>query len=303
MRNGASVQSCSSLKKSQFEGRSPSDRPTWHLNLNQTPGSTFGCKHPESSIQRPLSPCPAPNASSPACYRSYAAIGVNVFYTIASVPLALHYLNKEEFGLWALVTQLSGYLMLLEFGTSGSVARSLSDHKDHIEDGIYGNILRTGARVFLIQGFFVALLGGGAAWCAPTLLGLPLRLQHPFAVLMAVQALLTGTRLAVGALGSPLWCHQRLDLSNLAASISLIVTFAVLWLGFHLGWHLYSLPVSTAAGFAVSLAITYCSCRRLGFYPPPEHRGRFDPSLFRTLLHFGSGLFLMNLGAQLASAS
>ena len=234
---------------------------------------------------------------------SYAGIGVNILYTVASVPLALHYLDKEEFGVWALVTQLAGYLMLLEFGMSGSVARSLSDHKDSIKDGVYGSILRTGARVFAIQGILVFLLGLVVAWFAPTLLGLPSRLHYSFSILMAAQALLSGARLAVGSLASPLWCHQRLDLSALASSGSIVASFVVLWVCFHLSWHLYSLTIATAAGFIVSLAVTAYSCHRLGFYPPREYRGRFDPILFRELLHFGGGLFLMNLGAQLASAS
>jgi O-antigen/teichoic acid export membrane protein len=234
---------------------------------------------------------------------SYAAIGVNILYTLASVPLALHYLDKEEFGLWAVVTQLSGYLMLLEFGMTGSVARSLSDHKDQMEDGIYGNILRTGARVFAIQGVLVAVMGLALAFLAPPLLDLPARLHHPFAILMAAQAVLSGLRLSLGALGSPLWCHQRLDLSNLSSSLSLVGTFAVLWIGFHLGWHVYSLTVSSVVGTFLSSFSIYLFCRRLGLYPPHEHRGRYDPRLFRELFHFGGGLFLMNLGAQLASAS
>lgn len=234
---------------------------------------------------------------------SYAAIGVNILYTLASVPLALHYLDKEEFGLWALVTQLSGYLMLLEFGMTGSVARSLSDHKDHMEDGIYGSILRTGGRVFAIQGVLVAVMGLALAWFAPPLLDLPARLHQPFAILMAAQAILSGLRLSLGALGSPLWCHQRLDLSNLSSSLSLVGTFAVLWIGFHLGWHVYSLTVSFVVGTFLSLFSTYFSCRWLGLYPSREHRGRYDPQLFRELFHFGGGLFMMNLGAQLASAS
>ncbi|PAW67973.1 MAG: hypothetical protein B9S30_06515 [Verrucomicrobiia bacterium Tous-C5FEB] len=234
---------------------------------------------------------------------SYAAIGVNILYTLASVPLALHYLDKEEFGLWALVTQLSGYLMLLEFGMTGSVARSLSDHKDQMEDGIYGSILRTGGRVFAIQGVLVAVMGLALAFLAPPLLDLPARLHHPFAILMAAQAVLSGLRLSLGALGSPLWCHQRLDLSNLSSSLSLVGSFAVLWIGFHLGWHVYSLTVSSVVGTFLSSFSIYLFCRRLGLYPPHEHRGRYDPRLFRELFHFGGGLFLMNLGAQLASAS
>ena len=234
---------------------------------------------------------------------SYATIAINILYTVVSIPLALHYLDKEEFGLWALVTQMAGYLMLLEFGMSGSVARSLSDHKDEIETGVYGSILKTGARVFMIQGAAIVALGLALAWFAPSMMHLPEHLHRPFILLMSAQALMNGVKLAVGSLASPLWCHQRLDLSNLAGSVSMIVTFAVLWLGFHLGWHIYSLTIATAAGFFVSITMIWISCRRLGLYPPKPYRGRFDPALFKQLFHFGSDLFLLNLGTQLVSAS
>jgi O-antigen/teichoic acid export membrane protein len=234
---------------------------------------------------------------------SYASIAINILYTVVSIPLALHYLNKEEFGLWVLVTQMAGYLMLLEFGMSGSVARSLSDHKDEIENGVYGSILKTGARVFMIQGVAIVALGLALAWFAPSMMNLPEHLHRPFILLMSAQALLNGVKLSVGSLASPLWCHQRLDISNLAGSSSMIVTFAVLWLGFHLGWHIYSLTVATAVGFCVSTAMIWISCRRLGLYAPKAYRGRFDPVLFKQLFHFGGDLFLLNLGAQLLSAS
>jgi O-antigen/teichoic acid export membrane protein len=120
---------------------------------------------------------------------------------------------------------------------------------------------------------------------------------------MAAQAVLSGIRLSLTTLGSPLWCHQRLDLSNLATGVSLIVAFFVLWFGFYMGWHVYSLLISAAIGSVVNLTFCYLSCNQLGLYPPHQYRGRFDPAIFRKLFHFGSGLFLMNLGAQLASAS
>jgi len=236
-------------------------------------------------------------------FSSYAAIGVNIFYTLASVPLALHYLNKEEFGLWALVTQLSGYLMLLEFGMTGSVARSLSDHKDHIENGIYGNILCTAARVFTIQGGLVAILGVSFACFGGPLLGLPKSMEGLFTSLMSGQAVLSGLRLAFSALGAPLWCHQRLDLSNLSTGLSLLATFASLWLGFFLGCQLFSMLISSAIGSALAIGLSYMFCCHFNFYPTRKNRGQFDFSVFRELFHFGSGLFLMNLGAQLTSAS
>ena len=50
----------------------------------------------------------------------YVFLGANALYTLASVPLALHYLSKPEFGLWAVATQIAGYLMLIDFGLGTS---------------------------------------------------------------------------------------------------------------------------------------------------------------------------------------
>ena len=69
----------------------------------------------------------------------YAAMAANVFYTLASIPLALHYLGKEQFGLWSVVTQVASYLLLLDLGVTGSVSRILIDHKDKKNGGDYGS--------------------------------------------------------------------------------------------------------------------------------------------------------------------
>jgi len=61
----------------------------------------------------------------------YAALASTVLVTLASVPLALHYLSKEEFGLWALASQVAAYLSLIDAGMTGSLSRFLIDHKDH----------------------------------------------------------------------------------------------------------------------------------------------------------------------------
>lgn len=234
---------------------------------------------------------------------SYAAIGVNILYTIASVPLALRYLDKEQFGLWALVAQMSAYLGLLELGMRGSVARILSDHKDEQEGGAYGSVLRTGNRVFLIQGFAVSVCGLILAAFGPRLLDLPTKLHDQFTILTALQSSVIGMGLAVAGLGAPLWCHQRLDISALTSSACMVVSFVILWAGFALGWGIYSLLAVSVVSLIVGTSATYLACKCMGFYPSSANRGRYDSTIFKELFHFGSGLFLMNLGALMASAS
>lgn len=234
---------------------------------------------------------------------SYAAIGVNILYTIGSVPLALHYLNNEQFGLWALVTQMSCYLGLIELGMRGSVSRILSDYKDDKNGGEYGSVLRTGNIVFLIQGLVMALCGVFLALSGPHLLDLPSKLHNSFTVFMIIQSSLGGAGLALAGFTSPLWCHQRLDISALISSISLVVSFALLWFGFSAGFGIYSMLSISVAGLVVGSSLGYICCKRLGFYPADGHRGQYDHRIFKELIGYGSSLFLMNLGSQLASAS
>ena len=92
----------------------------------------------------------------------YVLLGANMVYTLASVPLALHYLSKAQFGLWALVTQVAGYVALVDFGLSASASRVLIDHKDQRASGNYGSMVQTGALVGLTQaGRFSASLYNG----------------------------------------------------------------------------------------------------------------------------------------------
>ena len=66
---------------------------------------------------------------------SYAQIGATVLYSLVSIPLALTFLPRAEFGLWALTSQIAGYLALMDLGMGSSVARILIDYKDERNNG------------------------------------------------------------------------------------------------------------------------------------------------------------------------
>src|SRR6266481_8055191 len=90
---------------------------------------------------------------------SYALLAAATCATLVSVPLALHYLSKERFGLWGLMASTGGYLSLIDLGMSGSVARLLIDYKDQKERGQYGSFVKTGWLVLVTQGMVILLAG------------------------------------------------------------------------------------------------------------------------------------------------
>ena len=159
----------------------------------------------------------------------YLLLGTNVVFTLAQVPLALHYLTKSEFGLWALTTQITGYLLMLDLGMSGSLVRNLIDHKDDKGGGKYGSIILTGSLVLLIQGVCIVLggviLSFGLAWLFPSV---EPSLMDDFQILVAGQCILVGVTF-VGRIASfILQAHQRFDVSNYASIVTFLVIFLVL---------------------------------------------------------------------------
>src|SRR5436853_720001 len=122
----------------------------------------------------------------------YLLLGANIVYTLAQVPLALHYLSKEEFGLWALALQVSGYLQFIDLGMASSITRFLVDHKDHVEDGAYGSIIKTGLLVLAAQGAIVIAGGALVGFLSPGLFAVPAAHHRAFQILVAGQCAILG---------------------------------------------------------------------------------------------------------------
>jgi O-antigen/teichoic acid export membrane protein len=233
----------------------------------------------------------------------YAAMGANVLYTMGSVPLALTYLSKSEFGLWALVMQIGGYLSLIDLGMSSSLGRFLIDHKDTPSDGLYGGTIKTGLLVQAVQGLGVLLVGLILAWLLPGWLRVPSALSGAFFWLMCGQSLLTATGFPTRIFGQMLNAHQRIDMQNYGLVGSFLLSFVALWLGFAGGLGIYSLLLAGVVGSFVLTAITALACWRFGLLPRAGEWGRVTWARFRELFHYGANVFLIAVGTQLIISS
>jgi O-antigen/teichoic acid export membrane protein len=233
----------------------------------------------------------------------YFAIAVNIAYTVASVPLALHYLGKEQFGLWALAQQIMGYLILLDLGVSSAVSRFIADYKDDVNGGGYGSLLLTGAIVFAIQGLIIAIVGVAFSFFAPALFAVPEHLASDFTNVLTIIITLAGFSVALRTLGAPLWAFQRMDVSYALGSLTLLTSIAALWAGFHLGWGIYSFALSGIPAAFICPAITIWFCWKSGFYPTARNWGRPRWPLFRKIFSFGYDVVCLSLGSQLVNAS
>ena len=198
----------------------------------------------------------------------YVLLGANVFYTLASVPLALHYLSKEEFGLWALVMQMANFnLILIDLGMSGSLSRILIDHKDDKNASHYGSVIQTGVLVLTVQAVLIAAAGVVISLWLPEWMNVPEKFWHIFRILMVWQCVVLAAAFVGRIFGFILSAHQRFDVSNYAGMGGIVTSLVALWISFKCGWGLYSLLTSYVAGMAVNTLYTAWATYYLGFLP------------------------------------
>jgi len=234
---------------------------------------------------------------------SYLSLVAASVYTMVSVPLALHYMSRAEFGLWALMSQIGGYLMLVDVGMSASTARFLIEHKDHPERGEYGSVLLTGQLVLFVQGLIVVAVGCLLSPLLATMLDIPPALRHSFVMLTCWQSIVVGGTLATKTLNHVLYAHQRLDVVNYSQPVGFAVMTVVLWIALRNGASVFSVVWANAAGWLVGTAVLGVASAKMGFFPPRGAWGRASVPRFKELFGFGKDMFLITLGEQLISAS
>ena len=150
---------------------------------------------------------------------SYAALGVTALYSLASVPLALVYLSREEFGLWAVITALASYLALIDMGMSMSVGRALFDFKDAQDSGEYGGVIQTGFLVLLVQGLLVLATGWVAAPGLAHFMKIEARLEPEFSFLLRWQCAITAAGFATKMFTNLLIAQHRYEIATMCSPL------------------------------------------------------------------------------------
>ncbi len=233
----------------------------------------------------------------------YLMMGANVAFTLASVPLALHHLSKAEFGLWALTTQIAGYVALIDLGMAGALTRILVDYKDDVASANYGSLILTGFLVSLAQGCLILGGGVGLAWLLAPLLDLPAEVWREFRWLVIWQCVVLATAFAFRIAGHLLAAHQRSYIVNFSQAISFLVNYGVLWFGFARGWGVFSMVWAQLAAQVIPAAAAIVACVALRLFPAAGRWGAPTWTSFCELFAFGRDMFFYSLGGQLVNAS
>lgn len=233
----------------------------------------------------------------------YAVLFANIVFSLAQVPLALHYLNKAEFGLWALAFQIAGYLQLIDFGMSGSVSRLLIDHKHQPDGGAYGSTVQTGFLVLVVQGVIILFGGITFTLAFSRWLNLPADLLKTFQWLMVGLCLMLAFTFSTRIFSHLLTAHQRFDVVNYSQVGLFGVNFLVQWLCFRVGFGVSSILYGNAAGWLLTAVVNGAACLRFKVFPTSGNWSKPTRQRFHEIFAFGKDVFWVAVGSQLIVGS
>lgn len=228
---------------------------------------------------------------------SYVVLAANALFTLGSIPLALKFLGRDEFGVWVVASQLALYLSLLDIGMAQSITRILIDHKDRAD---FGRAVSTALAVLASQAVVIALLGAVVFTALSGLYGLPEAQRPQFNTVMTWVAVLTGLSFLSRIFIHLLEAHQRQYVTNYAQIAALAANFAAIFFALRAGYGVVSLAIGQFAGWLANSAICAVAVLVLRLAPRP---GRPDAAVFRALFGLGWSLFMIQCGAQLIMSS
>lgn len=210
---------------------------------------------------------------------------------IAATPYALSRLGVEGFGIWSLFFAFNAYLTAFDLGIGNTMLRFIAAQRPSKDRA---GLLRT-LRWGLLAGLGLGLLWAVVIWVARSWIVHAFHVPGPL-VGVALDALVVfgfGVLLLfpMQVLTASLQGFERIDLSNLALAVGVVVHVGVLCLALSTGWGLVGAAAAALAGQIVTSTMAAAFLRFQLLAVPRGERG-WEPS-WRELFGFSAALQLL----------
>lgn len=211
------------------------------------------------------------------------------------LPLMVHLLGDQQYGVYTIAASAAGLLGFLELGLTSAATKFVSEIVPSSESSDLSKIISTNIILFTALGALVTGLGlYYADGIAPILFPASGMALSEMALVVKLTGIVLSLTLLRNALSSVFFGLQRYDIYNIiqvSYAITVALTQAIVLL---MGGRIVALLAATAAVMGASLIALILSIRRL--LPHVRLDVVFDLRIFRALFSFGIYMMLLNLG-------
>lgn len=214
-------------------------------------------------------------------------IAVNTVIVLFMTPFLVRSLGVSNFGVWALILTVIGYLNLLDFGSQQAQARFLSRALGKEDSEHFRDIFSNTAILFFVIGTVILVAVLVLGQFGEGVFNVDLESRDEFRMILWIVGTMVAVEFMSKSYGGSLAARERLDIINLIEIVGAIVQAILVFGALTLGWGL----IGMAGGVAVTMAVKILAYVAVGHAAYPHARitfRRFDKSIMRKLLGYGS---------------
>lgn len=214
-------------------------------------------------------------------------------------PFVVHTLGTLEYGIWSVLTVLTGYMGITDLGVRASVGRYITLYIGQDNHDRVGETIRTGLGFFSILGVVILVIAVCMGWIFPAAFSsVPAQYYHIVRILLPLMAANIWLAAFSGVFHSVLTSHDRFDLRRGIDLVVLAIRTSGVVLTLRWGYGLIGLAVVSVMCRVIETIISWLVARkvypRLQVWPFMLSRPRI-----RELLGYGIAAFIYSIGIKL----
>lgn len=146
---------------------------------------------------------------------NWVGYGVNLVVMFFLSPFIVQTLGKVEYGIWSLLTVLTGYMGVLDLGIRASTGRYIILYLGRGEHDKVDQTIRTSLGIFSVIGFGIVAVGAVLGWLFPRFFSsVPAEYHTMVKLLLPLLAVNVWISMVRVLFSSVLTAHERFDVSN-----------------------------------------------------------------------------------------
>lgn len=233
-------------------------------------------------------------------FSAFLTRGIGIVVGLATLPLLIAHLGKSDYGFWAVVTSITSWIFLFDFGIVNGLVNAVSEANGRDDPGLAHRYVSSAMSLLLTVTVILAALFAVALPLAPwsQLLGVT-NSDGITGVTACVAAAFTPIILGFPfSIARQVWAgYQKAYLANIFAALGSILTLLLTLVGI---WIKASLPLFIFLSSSGPLIASIAAAIYLFGVDMPHLRPRLalsDRPAIRRLTSISAPLFLIQLGA------
>ena len=221
------------------------------------------------------------------------AEGVPLVASLFCIPVLVHRLGTEQFGVLTLAWAIIGYFGIFDMGLGRALSKIVAEKLGRHDYDSIPALFWTGLLMMGVLGLVAgAILGGGASFAVVHILSISPKLSHETLIVLYLLAATIPLVITTTGMTGVLSAHQRFDLIlmiRMPVGTWMFLGPVIAVLIFHT---LISVVVMMVIGRCAMFIIAWLICRKA---VPNIHKPILQRSALKSLLSFGSWVTVSNL--------